>query len=489
MSARKIIAIDQGTTSTRAIRFDDRGHPEVTASRDLTQHYPHSGWVEQDPEQIWQNTCAVVHEVMSDGVAAIGITNQRETILLWDRKTGQTLYPAIVWQDRRTAGLCSELIEQGAEGAINARTGLVLDPYFSAGKLRWLLDNVEGARARAERGELAAGTIDTFLLWRLTAGRVHATDVTNASRTSLYNIGTYAWDEELLRLFGVPARLLPAVHGNCHEFGATDAALFGRTLPIAGMAGDQQSALIGQACLQAGMVKATYGTGCFLLAHLGSKPLFSTKRLLTTVAYRIGEDNAYALEGSIFSAGASIKWLRDGLHLFAKAAETARLASSVPADHGVYLIPAFVGLGAPHWRADLRASITGLTFEVGPAHLVRAALEATVFQTCEIVESMLEDGVAPPREIRIDGGMAMNDWFAQFLADMLQRPVERAQSVEATALGAAYLAGMTVGVWSSCAELESMWRSGGRFEPVATRATSVGKLNGWRDAVRRALLK
>jgi glycerol kinase len=492
MTRRSVVAIDQGTTSTRAMRIGADGAVEAVAARELPQLYPHPGWVEQNPETIWRDARDALREVLTDDVAAIGITNQRETILLWDRATGAPLHNAIVWQDRRTADRCAQLLADGAEPMVRARTGLLLDPYFSATKLGWLLDHVPDARARAGRGELAAGTVDSFLLWRLTGGRVHATDVTNASRTSLYDIVAEAWDPDLLDLFGIPEGLLPEVHGNAHIFGTTDSSIAGRAVPIAGMAGDQQAALIGQRCFAPGEIKSTYGTGCFLLAHIGDTPILSDKRLLTTIGYRIGSERAYAMEGSIFIAGAAIKWLRDRMGLIASAEETAALAASVPADHGVHLVPAFVGLGAPHWRTDVRASIMGMTLDTDAATIARAALEAVAFQTCDLVDAMIGDigagdTMPTPSTIRIDGGMATNDWFAQFLADMMGQTVERPGNHEATALGAAYLAGLTVGLWPDLAALNALDRDVRRFVPAMAQADRDTALRGWRRAVRQVL--
>jgi glycerol kinase len=484
---REIVAIDQGTTSTRALRFDDQGGVLAVAQREFAQHYPRPGWVEHDPEDIWRDVVDTTREVMSDAVAAIGITNQRETVLLWDRATGAALHPAIVWQDRRTAARCRALREDGVEELVRAKTGLLLDPYFSASKLQWLLETVPGARERAQRGELAFGTVDSFLLWRLTGGRVHATDVTNAGRTMLYDIVGGTWDAELLDLFGVPESLLPEVRGNAELFGETDPALFGRAIPITGMAGDQQAALIGQACFQPGMVKSTYGTGCFMLFHTGPKPLFSEHRLLTTPAYRIGGDTAFALEGSIFVAGAAVKWLRDKIGLITDAAESAEVAASVPDDHGVVLVPAFVGLGAPHWQPEARGLISGLTLDTSAAHIVRATLESIAFQTADLTAAMRADGAERPSALRIDGGMANNDWFAQFLADILNVAVERPASAETTALGAAYLAGLTVGLWPDTDAIAGRWEAAARFEPRMEAATRDRLLGGWRQALARAL--
>lgn len=484
-----IVAIDQGTTSTRAMRFGRDGMIQAVAARELAQHYPRAGWVEQDPEHIWRDTVDALRDVMTGDVAAIGIANQRETILLWDRATGRPLHNAIVWQDRRTADLCASLLADGAEPMMRARTGLLLDPYFSATKLRWLLDAIPGARRRAERGELAAGTVDCFLLWRLTSGKVHATDVTNASRTALYDIVAECWDDELLRLFDVPVALLPEVLPNAHIFGETDAAIIGRSLPVAGMAGDQQAALIGQRCFAPGEIKSTYGTGCFLLANIGKTPAISDKRLLTTTAYRIGDQHAYAMEGAIFIAGAAIKWLRDRMGLIVDAGETAALAASVGADHGVHFIPAFVGLGAPHWRTDVRAAITGMTLDTGPAQIARAALEAVAFQTCDLIEAMADADIPSASAIRIDGGMATNDWFAQFLADMMGVEVERPANHECTALGAAFLAGLTVGIWPDLGALGTLDNHVRRFEPAMGANERADVLTAWHRAVRQLLAR
>jgi glycerol kinase len=485
---REIVAIDQGTTSTRALRFDSAGGTLAVAQCEFAQHYPHPGWVEHDPEDIWRDTLAVTREVMSDAVAAIGITNQRETVLLWERASGTVLHKAIVWQDRRTADLCRAMRDDGLEEMVRRKTGLLLDPYFSASKLKWLLDTLPGARDRAERGELAFGTVDCFLLWRLTGGRVHATDATNAARTMLYDIVAHRWDDALLELFGVHASLLPEVRDNACEFGETDPSLFGRAIPITGMAGDQHAAMIGQACFDRGMVKSTYGTGCFMLFNTGAEPVFSNNRLLTTIAYRIGGETAYVLEGSIFVAGAAIKWLRDGIGLITDAAESAELAAGVPDEHGLYLVPAFVGLGAPHWRPDARGLIAGLTLDTSAAQLVRATLESIAYQTRDLTDAMRADGAARPSAVRIDGGMANNDWFAQFLADMLDVAVERPASAETTALGAACLAGLTVGLWPDTATIAARWQATARFEPMMAADRRDRLLAGWKTALARALL-
>jgi len=485
-----VLAIDQGTTSTRAILFDSKAQAVAVAQRELIQHYPARGWVEHDPEQIWQDTLAVVREVLdhaeSDRVAALGITNQRETIVVWDRSTGEPIHRAIVWQDRRTADECARLKGDGVEAAVRERTGLLLDPYFSATKIAWILDNVAGARTRAENGELACGTIDCFLLWRLTGGAVHATDATNASRTSLFDIRRQCWDDELCRLFRVPQALLPAVHDNSHIFGITAPGLFERQLPIAGMAGDQQAALFGQACFEPGMVKSTYGTGCFMLVNTGEAPVASQHRLLTTTAYRLAGKATYALEGSIFVAGAAVKWLRDGLGVITDAAQTDSMATSVPESHGVYMVPAFVGLGAPHWDPDARAAIFGLTLNATAAHLARAALEAVGYQTLDLMDAMAGDG-ARPSAMRIDGGMTANAWLCQFLADILQMPIERPRNLETTALGAAFLAGLATGVWSDPDSLSATWQRRDCFMPAMNEARRAQLISGWRSAVGKTL--
>jgi len=486
--ADHVLAIDQGTTSTRAILFDVHANAVAIAQRELTQHYPALGSVEHDPEEIWRDTLAMAREAISavpiERIAAIGITNQRETVVVWDRRTGEPVHPAIVWQDRRTAEVCAALKGEGAEDLVRSRTGLLLDPYFSATKIAWVLDHVPGARQRAEGGELACGTIDSFLLWRLTGGAVHATDATNASRTSLFDIHEQLWDPELCRLFRVPEALLPQVHDNSRMFGTTAPGLFERELPIAGMAGDQQAALFGQACFAPGMVKSTYGTGCFMLVNTGEEPVVSGHRLLTTPAYRLGGKATYALEGSIFVAGAAVKWLRDGLGVIADAADTDGMATRVPDSHGVYMVPAFVGLGAPYWDPDARGSIFGLTLDASAAHLARAALESVGYQTRDLLDAMAGDG-ARPSAVRIDGGMTANAWLCQFLADVLDLPVERPRNLETTALGAAFLAGLATGVWSSLDEVAATWAMRDYFNPRMERAQRDRLLAGWRAAVER----
>ena len=488
MSDEVILAIDQGTTSTRAMSFGRDGVPRHSVRREFAQHYPQAGWVEHDPEDIWRDTLATLTETAAaDGgrVAAIGITNQRETLVVWDRATGEPVHKAIVWQDRRGAALCAQLKADGCEPLVRARTGLLLDPYFTATKLKWILDEVPGVRARAERGELAAGTIDSFLLWRLTGGKVHATDASNASRTMLFDIHRVCWDEELLRLFTVPASLLPEVRDNAAQFGETN--VLGRPTLIGGMAGDQQAAAIGQACFARGDVKSTYGTGCFLLLNTGEQAVASEHGLLTTIAYRLDGRTTYALEGSIFVAGAAIKWLRDGIGIITHAADTHDLATRLDDNHGVYMVPAFVGLGAPHWDPAARATISGLTFDATGAHLARAALESVAYQTNDLIAAMSADGARDPRQVRVDGGMAANDWFCQFLADMLDTEVARPANIETTAAGAAFLAGMTAGMWSGPDDIAATWRADRTFTPQMTADKRAALNAGWQDAVRRTL--
>ena len=471
-----LLALDQGTTSTRAILFDAAGAPLCTAQRELRQIYPEDGWVEHDPEEIWQASVAVLREAAAGEVpAAIGIANQRETALLWDRESGACLHNAIVWQDRRTAPECDRLRAEGAEAVVAEQSGLVIDPYFSATKLAWLLDELPGARGRRD---LAFGTVDSFLAWRLTGGRVHATDATNASRTSLFDIRERAWSPDLLELFRVPEAVLPEVRGNADGFGVTD--ILGPPVPIAGMAGDQQAATLGQGCLEAGDIKSTYGTGCFLLAHTGEEPVASRHRLLTTIALELGGRTTYALEGAVFVAGAAVQWLRDGLGVIADAAETERLARNA-GESGVVMVPAFVGLGAPWWDAEARGALFGLTRDTGPAELARAALEAAAHQTADLLDAAAADGLEPAL-LRIDGAMSANDWFAQRLADIAGLAVERPAVTETTAWGAAVLAGLGAGVFSD--PREAARPAGRRFEPGGDPAPGRAR---WADAVARTL--
>jgi len=492
MSASSVIlAIDQGTTSTRAMLFDREGQPVAQAQRELVQHFPESGWVEHDPEDIWRDTLSVVRDALTaagltpDAVAAIGITNQRETTVLWDRGTGNPIHRAIVWQDRRTAGLCDRLNREGHADLVRRRTGLLIDSYFSATKIAWILDNMPGARDRAQRGELAFGTIDCFLLWRLTGGRIHATDVTNAARTMIYDIHRQSWDQDLLDLFDIPQAILPEVRDNDAEFGKTADDVLGVAVPVRGMAGDQQAATVGQACFAEGMMKSTYGTGCFALMNTGRLAVESANRLLTTIAYRLGGETTYALEGSIFIAGAAVQWLRDGLKLIASAAETEVLARAADPAQKVYLVPAFTGLGAPYWDSHARGAIFGLTRATGPAEIARAALEAVCYQTRDLLHAMEADGVEHLETLRVDGGMVANDWLLQTLADTLGVAVERPTVTETTALGAAYLAGLRNGFFDGLDGISGQWRSSGRFVPRIDDAERDARYAGWRDAVGR----
>ncbi len=483
-----ILAIDQGTTSTRAIVFDRQGRKLGAGQRELPQSYPQSGWVEHDALRIWTDTQACVRDALAQAglearqIAALGITNQRETTVIWDRASGQPIHPAIVWQDRRTAAFCQQ--HQDRAAWLSAKTGLLLDPYFSATKIAWLLDAVPGARARAERGELAFGTIDSWLLWQLTGGRRHATDATNASRTALFNLRTQDWDEELLQFFKVPRALLPVVCDSAADYGSTVPTLFGGAITIGGIAGDQQAATIGQACFAPGMIKSTYGTGCFMVLNTGSEFRLSKNRLLSTVAYRLKGEVTYALEGSIFVAGAAVQWLRDAVHLIRAAGDTEDLARSIEDTQGVYLVPAFTGLGAPYWDPQARGAIFGLTRDSGIAHIVRAALESVCYQTRDLMAAMREDALAPT-ELRVDGGMVVNDWLTQCLADVLQLPVVRPQIVETTAQGAAFLAGLQAGVYGSLQEIAQLWQAQARFAPKMDAARADQLYAGWRDAVVR----
>ena len=492
MAQRKtaILAIDQGTTSSRAMVFTDSYEVIAVAQREFQQIYPQPGWVEHDPDVIWATVRATAREALAAAdkagyaAAAIGITNQRETTLVWDRKTGEPVHNAIVWQDRRTAQTCAALREAGHADRVREKTGLVLDPYFSATKIAWILDHVDGARARAEAGELVFGTVDSWLIWRLTGGVVHATDATNASRTALYNIRTNAWDDELLALFGVPAAMLPEVRDSAGEFGVSDTAVLGRALPVCGVAGDQQSAAIGQACLTPGEMKSTYGTGAFLLINTGSEPVLSQNQLLTTIAWRIGGETVYALEGSILSAGATVQWLRDGLGLIAKASEIEALAAAADTDSGVYLVPAFTGLGAPYWDPDARGAIVGLTRGSGRAEIARAALDSTVHQTCDLLDAIAADGVAATR-LRVDGGMTANNALMQRLADLTGIEVVRPVQSEATAWGAAFLAGLGAGIFASLEDGRRLWAQDRSFTPdIPADARDVDRA-AWRTAVER----
>lgn len=488
-----LLAIDQGTTSSRAVLFNQNAQALFQAQHEFTQYYPHPGEVEHDAEEIWQTTLQCCREVLQTAqigaaeVLAIGITNQRETTVLWDRRTGKPLHHAIVWQDRRTADICQQLQQDPRARAIPAKTGLLLDPYLSASKIRWLLDHCPQGQQRAERGELAFGTIECFLLWRLTQGKVHATDATNASRTLLFNIHQQRWDDDLLALFNIPRALLPEVYDNCHDYGLTEPSLLGAAIPITAMIGDQQAALVGQAAFQPGLVKCTYGTGGFCLVNTGSNAVQSTHHLLTTIAYRLNGKVTYGLEGSIFNAGTSIKWLRDNLGIITQSKQADELACSVPDTQGVIFVPAFTGLGAPYWDPQARGALLGLTRDTQKAHIARAALEAVAYQTLDLLNAMYSDGVPTIRALRVDGGMAASDWLLQFLADLLDCTIQRPHYLETTALGAAYLAGLGAGCFDSLAQLEGFWQSSQHFTPQIDSAQRQAQYSAWKHAVKRVL--
>ena len=489
-----VLALDQGTTSSRAIVFDENGRPRGSAQREFRQIFPQPGWVEHDPEEIWRSQLACARAALrrtgldASRLAAAGITNQRETTLVWDRTSGQPVHNAIVWQDRRTAQLCERLRREGHETAVRDKTGLMLDPYFSATKLAWILDSIPGVRIHAERGELAFGTVDTWLAWRLSGGRLHVTDPSNASRTLLWNIHTRDWDEDLLSLFNIPRSMLPEVRPSSCVFGHTDPRLLGAAVPIAGIAGDQQSALYGQACHSAGMAKNTYGTGCFLLLNTGAEVITSHSGLITTAAAQVGRKSKpqYALEGSVFIGGAVVQWLRDGLGLLRKSSDVERLAAQVEDTGGVYLVPAFTGLGAPYWDPHARGTIVGITRGTSGPHLARAALEAIAYQSADVLDAMQRDANIRLKELRVDGGAAANNTLMQFQCDLLGVPVVRPRVIETTALGAAYLAGLATGVWSGSREIARLWQAERRFEPRMRRHEAEERLGGWRRAVERS---
>ncbi len=490
-----VLAIDQGTTSTRAIVFDGDMKVAGSGQKEFTQIFPASGHVEHDPEEIWETVVSTMREALQNAniaasdLAAIGITNQRETVVIWDRKTGKPIYNAIVWQDRRTAKFCAKLKKQGLEKSFTKKTGLLLDPYFSGTKAAWLLDNVKGARKQAEAGELCFGTIDTFLIWRLTDGKVFATDATNASRTLMFNITKQKWDKSLLKTLNVPEAILPEVKDCADDFGTCEAEILGAEVPILGVAGDQHAATIGQACFEPGMFKSTYGTGCFALLNTGKDVVFSKNRLLTTIAYRLNGEVTYALEGSIFIAGAAVQWLRDELGFVRNAAESGALADQADPNQDVYLVPAFTGLGAPYWDPDARGAIFGMTRGTGPAEITRAALEAVCYQTRDLLDAMHKDWKDASGEtvLRVDGGMVASDWTMQRLSDLLDAPVDRPVILETTALGAAWLAGSKAGVWPGMEEFAKGWARDTRFEPKMDGNTRKAKVKGWKDAVRRTL--
>ena len=486
-----ILALDQGTTSSRAIVFDHNGLPVATAQKEFTQYYPKPGWVEHDPDEIWSTQAGVALEAItkagleSVNIAAIGITNQRETTLVWNKKTGKPVYNAIVWQDRRTADFCDKLKSDGHSSKILEKTGLIIDAYFSATKIRWILDNVKDARKLAEEGQLVFGTIDTWLVWNLTQGRLHVTDVSNASRTMLFNIHTLKWDEELLRIFNIPSAMLPKVRSSSEIYGKT-VGQFATSIPVAGIAGDQQAALFGQMCIEPGMVKNTYGTGCFMMMNIGNKPIQSTSKLLTTIAWRIGNDTQYALEGSIFIAGAVVQWLRDGLGIIKKSGDVEKLAAKVKDSEGVYFVPAFAGLGAPHWNQHARGTLVGLTRGSTSAHIARAALDSIAYQTLEVLLAMQKDSGIDIRELRVDGGATVNNQLMQFQSDLLQTKVVRPKITETTALGAAYLAGLAVNYWSNINEIRQQWQMDKTFSPQIEESETHSLIKGWHRAVNAA---
>ena len=491
--AQYILSLDQGTSSSRAIVFDEKGEIRAVAQREFRQIFPQSGWVEHDPHEIWSSQASVIAEAIASiginglDIAAIGITNQRETTIVWDRITGEPVYNAIVWQDRRTSAYCDALKAEGRTEFIREKTGLIIDAYFSATKIKWILDHVEGAREKAEAGKLAFGTVDSWLIWRLTRGEVHVTDVTNASRTMLYNINRLAWDEELLELFGIPRSMMPEVKSSSEIYGHTKTTLFAHKVPIAGIAGDQQAALFGQMCIEPGMVKNTYGTGCFLLMNSGDKPVFSRNNLITTIAWKIGDQVTYALEGSIFVGGAIVQWLRDGLGIIRSSSEIEALADRVPDTGGVYFVPALTGLAAPYWDQYARGAISGISRGTTAAHIARAALEGIAYQTMDVVNAMMRDAEIELKELRVDGGAAANNLLMQFQADILRTTVIRPKIIETTALGAAYLAGLAVGYWKNTDEIRQQWQIDHRFEPSGNNEKVMNLIEGWRNAVDRVI--
>ena len=490
-----ILALDQGTSSSRAIVFDRHGQTKAVSQKEFTQIFPKPGWVEHNPMEIWSSQAAVIAEAITSidinglNIAAIGITNQRETTIVWDAETGTPVYNAIVWQDRRTSEYCDSLKKDGRTDLIRSKTGLIIDAYFSATKVRWILENVPGARQKAEEGKLRFGTVDTWLIWMLTRGETHVTDVSNASRTMLFNIHTLQWDKELLELFGIPESMLPEVKSSSEVYGYTKTTLFAHEVPIAGIAGDQQAALFGQMCTEPGSVKNTYGTGCFLLMNSGERPIMSSNNLLTTVAWKIGDTVNYALEGSIFVAGSVVQWLRDGLGIIKSSSEVEELAASVPDNGGVYYVPALTGLGAPHWDQYAKGSIYGISRGTTAAHIARAALEGIAFQTMDIVNAMQKDAGVTLKELKVDGGASRNNLLMQFQADILETSVIRPTVTETTALGAAYLAGLAVGYWESLDHIKSQWGVEKEFKPSAAAEDVAALKEGWADAIRRTLTK
>ena len=488
-----IISLDQGTSSSRAIVFDHKGEIKAVAQQEFRQIFPRSGWVEHDPHEIWASQASVIAGAIASiginglDIAAIGITNQRETTIVWDRETGEPAYNAIVWQDRRTSAYCDSLKAEGRTDFIRRKTGLIIDAYFSATKIKWILDHVEGAREKAEAGKLIFGTVDTWLIWRLTRGEVHVTDVTNASRTMLFNIHELRWDDELLELFDIPKSMMPEVKSSSEVYGHTKTTLFAHKVPIAGIAGDQQAALFGQMCTEPGMVKNTYGTGCFLLMNSGDKPVYSKNNLLATIAWKIGDEVTYALEGSIFVGGAIVQWLRDGLGIIRSSSEIETLASRVPDTGGVYFVPALTGLGAPYWNQYARGAISGISRGTTAAHIARAALEGIAFQTMDVLSAMQKDAEIELKELRVDGGAAANNLLMQFQADMLGTSVIRPKIIETTALGAAYLAGLAIGFWKDLDEIKQQWQVDQHFEPSGDQKTNDELREGWRNAIGKVL--
>jgi glycerol kinase len=490
--SKYILSFDQGTTSSRAIVFNKQGEVVSVAQKEFTQFFPEPGWVEHDANEIWYTQLGVAAEAVvkaglsTQDIAAIGITNQRETTVVWDRSSHQPIHKAIVWQDRRTASYCDELKRQGHAEDIQKRTGLIPDAYFSATKVKWILDNVEGAREKAKRGELCFGTVDAWLLFKLTNGKVHATDVTNASRTMLYNINSLQWDEEMLKLFDIPAAILPEVRSSSEIYGYTDQVLTGTNIPISGIAGDQQAALFGQMCTQPGMVKNTYGTGCFMLMNTGTQPILSKNNLLTTIAWKIGDTTTYALEGGVFIAGAVVQWLRDGLGIIKTSAEVEKLAASVEDNGGVYFVPSFAGLGAPYWNQHARGTMMGITRGTTAAHIARASIESIAFQTMDVLQAMNADASIPIKQIRVDGGATVNDLLMQFQSDMLGCSVVRPKITETTAAGAAYLAGLAIGLWKDLAEIEQYWKEERTFEPSIDTGKRQKQILKWHTAIKAA---
>ncbi|EON78766.1 Glycerol kinase [Lunatimonas lonarensis] len=488
-----ILALDQGTTSSRALLFDHSGRSVAVAQKDFEQHFPKPGWVEHDPGEIWTSQASVATEAITKAgitasqLAGIGITNQRETTILWDRKTGKPLYNAIVWQDRRTSAYCNQLKDQGYAELINRKTGLIIDAYFSATKIKWILDHVEGAREKAERGEVCFGTVDTWLIWKLTSGKEHLTDFTNASRTMIFNIHELKWDEELLDLFDIPVSILPEVRPSSERFCTTAGDVFSAKIPIAGIAGDQQAALFGQLCLKPGMAKTTYGTGCFLVMNTGEKPVQSKNKLLTTIAWGLDGKVNYALEGSVFIGGAAIQWLRDGIEIIRQAGDSQALAESLTDNEGVYFVPALTGLGAPYWDQDARGAFFGITRGTTRAHMARAALEAIAYQVYDVLKAMEKDSGEETKEMRVDGGATANDFLMQFQADLIQCQIKRPQMLETTALGAAYLAGLAVGFWKSVEDLRELWEADAAFEPKLDQEQVSKNLRFWHKAIGRTL--